>query len=460
MTFVLVSIAQNQSQFFGPLALDLQKKGHKVAVVSFHEKSVAWLRDEFGLETYNIPERARRLEKECKHSLNTICQDLGISNLSRLFTHEQYCYELNSNESLERKIMRYVPALEEVFKEIQVRAEEKTVIFQELGGFLSVQCTYLVGKKLGIDNYFIEPSFFRGRIFFTKNSLLAPRITETMGQEILWEVRDYLESNLTQKKIVIPKKDDLRYKTVFGKLSNFHNIRRLIEKSIDKHVHGYEEEFQHTWVYVRKHLRMLVNGFRLRKFYKPLDGLDGFIYFPLHVPGDFALTVRSFEYIDQYTLLEHVAKVAPYGKRVAFKEHPSLVGGLHFGRVRDLLRRNSNLVLLDPKTNNFDVMGKAETIVTINSKSGAEALTLGKRTVVLGDAFYGDSGLIDKVENITELEASLNRSIVRTLSQEDIEAYFSQVWESSFAGEVFYTEAKNVAVFVESMCQVVTGKRQ
>jgi capsule polysaccharide modification protein KpsS len=457
MNIILVTIAQNQTTFFKLIAQQLLEDGHTPIIITFHEQGIKDLKTICDIDIYNVHAQFETKRSSKKEDLIHIAKALNISDINEIFVHEQYCYELKTKRSLEDKTTTYYYALEKIFENICKKYDQNDLaLFQELGGFISVQMTNLVAQKNGIDNFFIEPSFFRGRVFFTKNSLSAPIITHTSQGSIPGEVENYLRKNLEQKEIVVPKKDLLRYKPIYYKFLNLHNLRRIIEKTIDKYICKRKEEFQHIWVYVRKHIRMLINGIRLKKFYQELPQNTKYIYFPLHVPADFALTVRSFEYIDQYSILEYLSKKAPYGTYVLFKEHPALIGGVNYNRVKTLLTSNENILLLNPSTNNFDAMKYADAIVTINSKSGAEAISMGKKCIVLGDAFYKNTNLSYSINHIKELSSVLKNIDSITLNKpEDIKRYFSDVWYSSYPGEVFYNDQTNVKEFINSIYRVL-----
>jgi len=186
-----------------------------------------------------------------------------------------------------------------------------------------------------------------------------------------------------------------------------------------------------------------------------------YIYYPLHVPADFALTIRSLEYLDQYSFLDYAAKVTPVTHRLLIKEHPAHIGGLDSYRIRQLLKQNDNLWLVDPRVNNFDVMQRAEAVLTINSKSGAEALLLGKPCIVLGDAFYRGSRLVRPIDSLRELEPALAEALRSgdLSDQESIERFFQNVWDSSYPGELFDCTEANIVEISRSIQRCLQENR-
>jgi hypothetical protein len=99
------------------------------------------------------------------------------------------------------------------------------------------------------------------------------------------------------------------------------------------------------------------------------------------------------------------------------------------------------------------VLGKADAIVTVNSKSGAEALLLGKPVLVLGDAFYRSSPLATRVDALAVFPAALAAALDRTGAPERgaIEGFFQSVWDASYPGELYDVSDANVATFSASL---------
>ena len=444
-TIIFTTLAMNQTRFYAALGEALDARGFRVFYICFHEPSLDYLRQR-GHRAFNAfdgpaapsdPDLAR----------------YGIENLNLLLNHEKAAFGLRDSTLLRRKFGRYLSAVDAALDELAADAGP-AVMVQEAGGFLSLLSAFYAARARGLDNIFIEPSFFRGRVFFTCNSLRAPTVLDPQSIAVSGEVADYLESTLAGQRIVIPQKDKHHYRAAAQKLADPHNIRRLAEKLVDKYVLGKSEEFNHIGSHVTRHLRMFLTSLRLKSHYQGLPPGGSFVYYPLHVPADFALTIRSPEYLDQCALLDFVASCLPDGVKLAVKEHPALQGAIAFGRIRDLLRRHDNLVLLDPSLNNFQVMQKAAVVLTVNSKSGAEALLLGKPVVTLGDGFYTRSRLVHHVDRIADFSAALVaalRAASPANDPEEIRQYFQQVWNCCWPGELYHLAPDNISVFSDSL---------
>ncbi|MCP9451739.1 MAG: hypothetical protein NNA23_03535 [Nitrospira sp.] len=449
---VFATLAMNQTLFFEAVGEALEDVGWRVAFLCFHERSHEYLTMR-GKRSFNMFDF---------HTERREGVDLSIykwPSLRFILSHEMAAFESYDSARLEAKLCSYLKACETVLEELCAETSTEVIVVQELGGFLSNVACFYVARRRGIDNFFVEPSFFRGRVFFVRNGFGACRVPGPFSQVIRPEVTQYLADTIARQRAVIPVKDMRHYRGPFEKLTDAHNLRRLIEKFVDKHLLGKQEEFSHLSGHVMRHLRMWRNAQEFSRYYHPIPHPgQRFVYYPLHVPADVALTFRSPQYLDQYTLIDYLARSLPAGYLLLIKEHPALIGAADRRRMRELLVRCDNVRLLDPRINNYEVLSRADAVVTVNSKSGAEALLLGRPVIVLGDAFYTDCALVRKLDSLLALPEIL-REILNAPPQLDpfnIHRYFQDVWEVSYPGELYDVSKDNVLLFAQSLRSVVS----
>jgi hypothetical protein len=177
------------------------------------------------------------------------------------------------------------------------------------------------------------------------------------------------------------------------------------------------------------------------------------------VPGDVALTLRSPQYLDQLALVEYLVRIVPRPWQIVVKEHPAQIGAVPAGRLKALLRQYDNLHVIEPGTNNYQVLGRAGAIISINSKSGAEAAMLGKPVLVLGDAFYKDSPLVIRVRALQDLPTALTEALGQAPTPEETRyRYFQRVWDQTHPGELYVEGDAEVATFSDSLVRIVDGQ--
>ena len=139
---------------------------------------------------------------------------------------------------------------------------------------------------------------------------------------------------------------------------NFKKVKRLFQKIFDKYFLFKHQEFGFITHYVKIHIRAAINSFLLKRSYTNINNLNNFIYFPLHVPGDAALTIRSSEYLDQISLIEYLATRIDPKFKLAIKEHPAQIGSMKRKRLKEALKTFDNIALIAPETNNYEVITK------------------------------------------------------------------------------------------------------
>lgn len=450
-TIILSTLAEYQTTFWVEVCLALKMRSYDALVLSFDDRSSELL-DRAHIDNFNVPRIAKdMLNKHPVEDYLSVYKRYGVDNPNFWQSHERLVFQEYDKDRLDRKFIGYLLAVDEVFHNQKERLHQ-AVMVQELGGFISVLASMYVARKYSVDNYYLEPAFFKGRLFSLKNAITAPVVPPKQIDRISEEMRAYIDAAISQRQIVVPEKDRHHYKKAFQKLANLSNVKRLIQKLTDKHLLRKHQEFGYNWVYVGVHIKMFINGWKYKKLYSAIEECGKFIYFPFHVPNDVAITLRSPEYYDQLALIEYLVRIAPSDSNIAVKEHPAMIGAIDARRLIDLLKKYDNLKLIPPTVNNYEVLKHAWSVVTINSKSGAEAAMLGKPVYALGDAFYKNSPLVVRVDRIIDLPAEIGQPS-KAIDRQKVEAYFQAVWDKTVPGELYINDPTNI----ESMTKCLTG---
>src|SRR5690606_10640714 len=138
--------------------------------------------------------------------------------------------------ALGRDFGRFLAVAEACLAELEAGSGRRPLVVQELGGFVSVLAVLEAAGAQGATNLFIEPSFFRGRVFFTADTLAAPVVPAAARAAPERETLDYLAATLQSRSLVIPSKDARHYRVPARKLRDPYNLRRLAEKLADKYL--------------------------------------------------------------------------------------------------------------------------------------------------------------------------------------------------------------------------------
>jgi len=456
---LITTLAEYQTRFWIPVAQRLRSAGREVQLLAFDDRS-AEMAVAQGIPVVNMYRTGLEggAPVEDQRAFAARIADYGLDGTNFLFSHERVTFGIRDSAALRRRFMIYSNAMEVVLDRLAAAGRQALAV-QELGGFLSVIACFYAAKKRGVRNWFIEPSFFRGRLYYTPDSLAAPDTMREPADAVSAEVRAYLDETLRQQSIVIPQKDRHQYSAAFNKIANARNARRLVEKLWDQFALGKHQEFGHNLRHARAHAAMAVGATRLRTLYRPMPDTP-FVYYPLHVPADMALTLRSPEYLDQVATIDFLLRTIPDTHVLVVKEHPAQIGAIPAGRLFELARRFDNFILLPPQTNNYTVLNRADAIVSVNSKSGAEAVLLGKPVVVMGDAFYRSCPLVFAVDRLADVPQRLRDALAAPpFDPTDTASYFETAWRQSFPGELYISDPKQLDTFAVSLLSAIAEPR-
>jgi Capsule polysaccharide biosynthesis protein len=454
---LITTLAAYQTRFWIPVAQRLRQTGHDVRLVAFDDRS-AEMAEAQSIPVLNAYRTGVLLgpPSDDRAAFDERIESYGLDGANFLFSHERVTFGIRDSAALRRRFMIYSNAMEFLFDQLASR-ETSPVLVQELGGFLSVIASFYAAKRRGVRNWFIEPSFFRGRLYYTPDSFAAPDTMSIPSKKVSPEVQAYLDETLKHQAIVIPQKDRHQYAAAFKKVASLSNARRLAEKIWDQYALGKHQEFGHNLRHARMHAVMALNATRLKKLYRPLP--DGpFIYYPLHVPADMALTLRSPEYLDQIATIDFLLRTIPDTHLLVVKEHPAQIGAISCGRLFELARRFDNFVLLAPQTNNYAVLGRSDAVISVNSKSGAEALLLGKPVVVMGDAFYRSCPLVFAADRLNDVPQRLRDALkAPPFNPAAAAPYFETAWRKSVAGELYVDSPQQLDVFTSTLASAISN---
>lgn len=455
-TILITTLAEYQTRFWIPVAQRLHAAGHDVELLAFDDRSAEMSAAE-GVPVTNMYREGLKANPapDDRKAFDARVAAYGLEGTNFIFSHERFTFGIRDTAALRRRFMIYANAMEALLDRLEAQGK-RTELVQELGGFLSVIASFYAAKRRGIRSWFIEPSFFRGRMYFTPDSLAAPDVMPTPAEAVSPEVRAYLDDTLSQRAIVIPKKDQHHYSAAFKKVANLRNAHRLAEKLWDQFALGKHQEFGHNLRHAQVHAAMALNATRLRKLYRPLPETP-FVYYPFHVPADMALTLRSPDYLDQVATVDFLLRTIPDSHLLVVKEHPAQIGAIGASRLFELARRFDNLVLLPPQTNNYTVLDRADAVISVNSKSGAEALLLGKPVVVMGDAFYRSCPLVYAVDRLADVPARLREALsAGPFDPARGAPYFEAAWRKSFPGELYISDPKLLDTFAATLRAAIT----
>lgn len=463
-TLIFIPIAEREVTFYLNTAEQIRKTSNQIdkfVFVSFYQPRNAEI-ERRGQQVYDFYKHLNENFGQTQNDWVQTEKDFQIKNLHKLILHEKLTFGQTDNQEIYGKFSRYLKAADEILQKIQAEnTNSKCVVLQELGGFVGPLSVYFASRKNQIPHYFAEPAFFKGRIHLNRDSLNNEITASSFTDEEMKKVNEYLDQALQQKTIVAAKKDRHHYLDMgIKKVFNPENFLKFTKKLKYKYIDGQKQEFEHISNHTKRYLKMFFTRKKNSSSYtQSLDVLQKlpYFYFPFHVQLDYSLTVRSPEYLDQLGLVEKILQILPVGVRLAVKEHPASIGCLDYARTQALLK-NKNLFFMHPSLNSYDLIRNSCGVITINSKVGAEALTMGKKVFAFGNCFYSDSGLVQKFKTWDDFE---NYLIQQSHSQQNLQRsqelvqFLSRVWHQSAPTELYDNNPENVKDFAKAVISAI-----
>jgi hypothetical protein len=144
-----------------------------------------------------------------------------------------------------------------------------------------------------------------------------------------------------------------------------------------------------------------------------IDDLDGraFAYFPMHKEPEISFITRSPECVNQFAVIQSIARDLPAGMVLAVKENlqsTSFRPPEYFRQIVGL----KNVVLLDIRENSVEAVKRSSVVVTITGSAGLEGAVLGKPVIAFGrHTTYGFLPHVRTVTNETQLREHLRWAV-------------------------------------------------
>ena len=293
-------------------------------------------------------------------NIQQIIKKYKIKNIEEiLFHHINYYSNYSNKKECYTNFFIYINCLEKIFEKSN---KQNTVFIQELGGFASNIACYFFSQHQNINNFFVEPSFFLNHVHFLKNTFKCEPISNSLNSNMDSFFNKYLANVIENKQLNIPSKDAAQFQNPINKIFNRHNIKRFFLKIYYKYFLKQRSEFNLPFIYSLSVFKNYISYLRIKKLYLKLSKLKNnkYIYFPLHVPNDLALTLRARKYYNQLNFIEElIAKTKKFNIDIVIKEHPARIGAINASKILNLKKKYENLKILKPWENTYNIIEKS-----------------------------------------------------------------------------------------------------
>jgi Capsule polysaccharide biosynthesis protein len=390
--FLFTTLQFVESEFYGRVGAELERKGHEVAHVAFSRRSAAALRRR-GANVRCLPDLMAELGplSDVAGEAARIERRYDTPTLRDVYRTDVACSGRSEAECVERTVRHFL-ALERVFDEVKPE-----VVVPEVGSETMRTAAHLIGLDRGVTVLFLFYTIFPRPLRLYANTMHAPIVPAEDVRELTAEEREEVEAFIAEftaraKPIRPHRKPKVTPRTLrdFGR----HIAVRLS--------HDRDNEYLRPTRFVTNYAREKARALAAKSLYSELDADRPFVYFPLHVTDDYKIKRVIPHCVDQASLIRQVAESLPHGYDLVLKEHPMSVGRNRLGMLRRLTSIE-NVKLLDPYTSSHELMQRAEAIAVISSTVGLEALMYAKPVLTLGQPFYSGYGVTLDVDSFREI---------------------------------------------------------
>ena len=465
MKFKVLSLVMRvpEAVFWGEVAECLNARGVQMEFVAGHEAACDVF-EKKGLRCYNLHQRIRAarddsdIDADSKNSAD-IQSRFKIENIRNIYLREKLHFGRFDEQKMLKKTLAYLIVIDEILAE-----SNPDVIVQETGDFVAPNCLYHAARARNIHHLFIEPGMFPNRIVFALNSFFADIPTDMVGTprsgDELSFAATFMQAYHKNKPARVPTKDRVFFKDMnYRNVVCFSNFKKLTRKLFHKYIARKSEEYNAIGHHCMSHVLRVFRRKRLNRLY--IDELpdEPFLYYPLHVPLDLQLTTRCREYLDQLSLIKYIAMCVPSGYLLLIKEHPASVGSYNASRMRSILKCHPHVRLVHPSVNSYDIIERSQSVITINSKVGVEAIVQQKPVIVLGPTFYRGRDLTIDVEALKDLPEAIRRALnSEKLDVEKVRDFLALVYRWTWPGELFDHAPENIKAFSDSLWRYMNAR--
>lgn len=161
-----------------------------------------------------------------------------------------------------------------------------------------------------------------------------------------------------------------------------------------------------------------------------------FVFFPLHVEPELAISPSGGHFEEQYEAIRFLTSKLPEGWKLIVKEHPHQAGfGPRSIGFYKKIAMIPNVDFVETKMKSLEIIASSQSVATITGSAGVEAVRLGKPSWVLGYPWYLDAPGITKIDTGQDLDRAFQElSSRRELCNVDIEKYVESLHNSHFYG--------------------------
>ena len=284
-------------------------------------------------------------------------------------------------------------------------------------------------KKLNIECFVPHSCRILENTFFSKNQY----------EELVFNKKDISNHNRIKAKQIIHdirvsrKTQKYPYKSVINTslfIRTFIYLKRVILfEKID--VPRLKVSIENNLSIVYK-LKYFISKIISKKYFdiKSLSQVDDkIIFFPLQYSPESSINIPSPFFVDQTRLIDLIRFNMPDDYLLLLKENPSMFGRRDVNFYKNISKK-SGVRLVSPNVKTFDVMSKADLVVSVSGTACLEAFIMRKPSIVFGKTFFDPFINLFEID-YNNLKLTIDKYLHRKINDTEIEENIALVLENS-----------------------------
>jgi hypothetical protein len=423
MRFLFTSLQTYESEFYGVVQHELERRGHVTAHVTVSRAAANAL-------------RSRQLTAWCLHDLIAELPPAALGDeVARIeaaypIPHLRDVYRGDyavagwDEEPLQRRAVGVFRALERVFDDVQ-----PDIVCPEVGNETIRVAAHTIALARDLPVLFLLFTIFPEPLRVYADTLHAPAVDQCEIRPLTTDEHAEVEAfirSFTER--AAPIREYRRVPVEWRRVGIFaDHVRR--KRSEDR-----DNEYLRPWRLLRTNVSEKIRATAARPFYDELSPARPFVYFPLHVTDDYKIKRVIPHAVDQAAIIEQVADALPSGYDLVLKEHPMSLGRNSLMLLRRL-RRRQNIRLVAPQTSTHELIAHSKAVAVISSTVGLEALLYDKPVLTMGDPYYAGFGVTLDLTSFADIRDRVPELLRFEPDPERIRQFLHAVMRSCFPGK-------------------------
>ena len=316
MRFLTTSLMTYESEFYGVVGRELERRGHEVTHVTVSREAARLLREQ-GLDGRCLADVAAEAGEpgSLADEVRRIEATYDVTHLRDVYLNDRACAG-RSEEWCTRRTVAHFRALERVFDDVR-----PDIALPEVGNETIRIAAHLIALARGVPVLFILHTIFPNPLRVYVNTLHAPIApAEELRELTPAEVEEVEAFRASFAAAATPIREYRRVPVEARRLKVFAgHVQR--KRGEDR-----DNDYLRPVQLLHQNLSETVRARAARPFYDKLDPARPFVYFPLHVTDDYKIKRIIPHCADQASIVEQIADALPAGHDLVLKEHPMSLG--------------------------------------------------------------------------------------------------------------------------------------